>query len=89
MPFLEYLFRCVALSLFPLLRLLLHRVLMLVLLLCEAAAAPQSLAICRRQQLQKLAASRTESLAHFRSVLEAAATRCNKLMAAKEAFKEV
>ncbi|CDJ35516.1 uncharacterized protein EMH_0074900 [Eimeria mitis] len=54
----------------------------------KAAAAPQSLAAARRQQLQQLAASRAESLEHFGTVLEAAAVRCDKLMAAREAFKE-
>ncbi|CDI73965.1 histone-lysine N-methyltransferase, putative [Eimeria praecox] len=50
--------------------------------------APQSLATARRHQLQELAASRTESLLHFQTVLEAAAARCDKLMAARDAFKE-
>ncbi|CDJ52136.1 ribosome biogenesis protein brix, putative [Eimeria brunetti] len=56
--------------------------------LMQAAAAPQSLATARSQQLQQLAASRTESLVHFGAVLEAAAKMCDKVMAAREAFKE-
>ncbi|CDI82439.1 hypothetical protein, conserved [Eimeria acervulina] len=54
----------------------------------EVAAAPHSLATARRQQLQQLVASRTETLVHIGVVLASAAARCDKLTAAREAFKE-
>lgn len=78
-----------ALSCFLLLRLLMQLVLMLLRFLCEVAAAPHSLATARRQQLQQLVASRTETLVHIGVVLASAAARCDKLTAAREAFKEV